>query len=80
MEIEVIRDVNLGLFDTGGGFREVRAKITIDDSLSPRMKRHTLIFETIGACLGFAIPHKERHELTDTLIDALDQLEGVSVE
>jgi len=76
MEIEVLKDKNIGYFDTGGGYREVRAKITIDDSLSLRMKRHTLIFETLGACLGFAIPHKERHELTDTLIDALDQLEG----
>ena len=75
MEIELRRDKCLCDHDTGGGMREIKTVITIDDCQSKRMKRHSAIYETLGACLSYSIPHEQLMELTEALMDIFDQLE-----
>jgi len=77
MEIEVKQDEALSQFDTGGGTREIKTIITIDNGLSPRNKRAALIYETLGACLDYVLTHEQVERLKDTLMDALDQLEPI---
>jgi len=77
MEIIVNKDKDLSNYNTGGGTRDLTAVITLDDTLSPRMKRHTLIYETLGIMLGYAIAHEQLEGLADILVEALDQLEPV---
>ena len=75
--MEVIVEVNKSIsnYDTGGGTREVKAVITIDENLSPHNKRKVVLYETIGCCLDFVLPHEQMESLAETLLSALDQLE-----
>lgn len=75
MEIELHQEAELKHFDTGGGLREVKAIIAIDESLAPRQKRYVTIYETLGCLIGFAISRECREEITTILMDVLDQLE-----
>jgi len=75
MEIELNQDSDLGYHDSGGGMRELRARITIDENLKPRQKRYIVIYETLGCLLGFTITRDCREEITTKLVDVLDQLE-----
>ena len=77
MEIELRQDRAMSNFDTGGGVREFSVVITIDETLSPRQKRHVAIFETLGCYLGLVIPREYREEITHSLVDVLDQLEPI---
>lgn len=80
MEIQVIRDKEMAGYNTGGGLREVKAVIFIDDSLHPRTKRHIAIYETLGCCLDYVLSHNRLENLADTLLDVLDQLEPIGLE
>lgn len=73
MEIHVQKE-NLRHFDTGGGYREVTAYIKIDGTISPRMRRKALIYETLGAMFDYTFTHEQIEDIADTLNDALDQL------
>lgn len=64
-------------YDTGGGIRDVKAEITIDSRLHPRVKRHLAIYEALGCALGFCFSHEQLEDLTDLIIDVLDQLEPI---
>jgi len=57
--------------------RTVQAEIIIDGDQPKRIQRHALIYETLGACLDFLFTHEQIDDLTDTLVDALDQLEPI---
>lgn len=74
MEIEVRKEQVLAHYDGGGGAREVSATIYIDLTKPGRMQRQILIYEVLGCCLGYVMPHEEIDELASILVDALDQL------
>ena len=80
MDIEVRRNHELSGHDTGGGTREVRGVIEIDSNLHPREQRHVLIYETLGCCLDYVLPHQQLEDLADTISDALDQLDPIGGE
>ena len=73
MEITVHKE-GLSEWDTGGGVRDLTCRITIDSNLSPRIQRQVVIYETLGALMGQTLSHRQLEDLTDHLIDALDQL------
>ena len=75
MEITIKTNPNLSQYDTGGGIREINAVITIDETLSPRLKRQVVIYETLGCLLGFVLEHNQLEDITEVLVDALDQLD-----
>ena len=57
MKLTVISE-DLGGYDTGGGTREVAALVTVDKNLSPRQKRKVVLYEVLGACLDYVLPHE----------------------
>ncbi|KKL62850.1 hypothetical protein LCGC14_2180960 [marine sediment metagenome] len=73
MEITVIK-ADLSNAETGGGFREVKAEITLDSSLPYRQQRNTLLYEALGSMLDYVISHEELLDISIALGDALDQL------
>jgi len=75
MEIEIANSPELNHYDGGGGCREVKAKIEIAEGLSPRMKRKTALYETLGCVMGYIIPHEQIDDISDILLNVLDQLE-----
>ena len=77
MEIDLIRDKSLSPHDTGGGVRVVKATIIIDENLPPRMQRRIAIYETLGCCLGYVLPHDQIENLSDALMDVFDELEPI---
>lgn len=76
MEIEIIK-ADMAAYDTGGGTRQVKTQIEVCRSLHPRQQRRIVIYETSGSCLGYVIAHEQLEDLTDALMDALDQLEPI---
>lgn len=77
MEIEVTRVKDLSLHDTGGGTRDVKAVITVDDNMPPRMQRKVVLYETIGLVLGYIMTHEQVDDFANLLLDVLDQLEPI---
>jgi len=75
MEIELVRVTDLSLHDTGGGTRDVKSVITVDDNMPPRMQRKVVLYETIGLALGYVLSHEQVDDLASLLLDVLDQLE-----
>ena len=75
MEITVHK-VDLSTADTGGGYREVKADITIDSSLPYRQQRGALIYEALASMLDDVIGHNNLLDIANTLGDSLDQLGG----
>ena len=80
MEIRVVKNENLKHYDTGGAIREIEVVISVDSSLSHRLQRQFVIFETLGCCLAYSIPKEEREMITEKLMDALDQIEPLGGE
>ena len=68
-------DEGLRYHDTGGGYRITRGEICIDASLSQRMKRKIALYESLGSLLEFCLSHEQLEEVSDILVDVLDQLE-----
>lgn len=77
MEIKVERDNTLGHYDTGGGVRDVNCLITINGDLPLRVQRQVAIYETLGTLLGYSLSHRQLEDITDTIMDVLDQLEPI---
>ncbi len=75
MEIAVQRD-DLSALDCGGGYRLVSAEIFVDSHQSVRQQCQAAIYETLGLMLDNVISHERLQEMTDTLGEVLDQLEG----
>ena len=75
MEIKVEKDKILRHYDTGGAIRKVECTISVSDNLSSRLQRQMVIYETLGACLGYTVSGQERDMITEALMDALDQIE-----
>jgi len=75
MEIEILKENGLVGQDSGGGCRQVMARIYIDPSLHPRVQRKALVHEVLGCCLDYTFTQRQLERLEDTLTDALDQLE-----
>ena len=73
MEITVHK-ADLSGVDSGGGYREVKAEITIDSSMPYRQQRRALIYETLASMLGDVIEHNNLLDIANTLDGALDQL------
>lgn len=74
MEITIEKNNGiLGNFDDG--CREVEATITLASNLPTRRQRETVIYEALAAMLGYVIPHNQLLDITNTLMDALDQVE-----
>ena len=71
-----IRKEDLSQIDSGGGYRESKTDITIDSSLSPRLQRQAVLYETLSALLSPLYSHKAIQNITEVLGDVLDQLEG----
>lgn len=73
MEIRIEKNKILRNYDSG--CREVITTITLAEDLTPRMRRQTVIYETLGAIAGYLIPHKQLEDITEILLDSLDQIE-----
>jgi len=75
MEI-VVKKEDISEHDTGGGYREVTALITIDETLAPRMQRHVAMCETLGILLDpLEMDVDFIDEIALKLGEVLDQLE-----
>lgn len=72
-------DDGLRYHDTGGGYRITRAAIYIDSSLPQRMKRKIALYESLGSLLEYALSHEQIEEISDILLEVLDQLEPCSI-
>jgi len=74
MDIRVVKE-NLQNTDTGGGFRELSAMVTIDNSVPIRRQREAVIYEILAL---FFEPTYSREFIEDTvtkaLIDGLDEV------
>jgi len=66
---------NLSHVDTGGGFRDIKAHITIDSSLSPRRQKEAVLYETLACYLEPMFSGEFVDELVRHLIEALDAIE-----
>ena len=75
MEITITKE-DLSNVDTGGGCRVVTAEIVIDTSQSKRQQRQAVLYETLAVMLDYVISHERLQEMTETLGEALDQIEG----
>jgi len=64
--------------DTGGGFREVKAEITIDSTQPRWRQRQAVIYETAASMLSSVLSHEAIIDLTIAIGDALDQWEGLA--
>ena len=76
MEIKVTQE-DMGAYDSGGGCREVIANIVIDEKLHPRMKRVAVVYEVLGSCLGYMLSHESLDDITNAVVEGLDQLDPV---
>jgi len=75
MEIEIRRE-DLSHVDCGGAYREVKAYIIIDSSLSPFLQRQSLIHEVLSLHLDPLECSQELiTELAHILAESLEQLE-----
>ncbi len=61
--------------DTGGGYRITKAEIFIDSSLPQRMKRKIALYESLGSLMESSISHEQIDDISDVLVEVLDQLE-----
>ena len=78
MNIEVKLE-DLSEFDTGGGMREVNAKITIDSKMPYRRQREAVIFETLALFLDSELECQREwvQYLTDKVTMNLDILDAI---
>lgn len=74
-EIKVNKEEVVHHIDGGGGYRRVTAQIFIDPNLPPRRQKEVVIYETLAAMLTPPFTHEIIEELTDNLVDALDQID-----
>jgi len=68
-------DDTLRYHDTGGGYRITHGEIYIDSSLPQRMKRKIALYETLGSLLEYCFTHEQIDDISDVLLEVLDQLE-----
>lgn len=61
--------------DTGGGTREVKAEICIDNRMEPREMRRVVMYEVLGCMLDGIVGHDKLDDLSLGLQDVLDQLD-----
>jgi len=71
-----VHKVDLSDHDTGGGFREVDAVITIDSSLPRRRQEETLIHEILGVYLGPVVSTEDIGEMAGAIARELELLRG----
>lgn len=73
MEITVKKE-DLNAVETGGGFRELTAVITIDSSKPLRSQKIALIYETLACFLEPMLSREFVEMLAEQLVEALDEL------
>jgi len=71
-----VHKIDLSDHDTGGGFREVDATITIDSSLPSRRQEEALIHEMLGVYLGMTVSVDDIGEMASTIARELELLRG----
>ena len=72
----IVRKEDLSDYDSGGGYREVDARVTVDSSMSKHRQRVALIHEILGVFLGTVIPRENIEEIAEAIADGLRQLRG----
>jgi len=71
-----VHKIDLSDHDTGGGFREVDATITIDSSLPVRRQEEALIYEMLGVYIGLVVSVDDIGEMASTIAGELELLRG----
>jgi len=78
MEIEVKKE-DLSLVECGGAYREARATVVVDSTLTPFKQRQALFFEVLSLHLDPLECHAElMNELAHILAESLELLESNS--
>lgn len=76
MDIKIIKE-DLNAVETGGGFRELTAAITIDSSKPLRSQKIALIYKTLAYFLEPMLSREFVEMLAEQLVEVLDELEPV---
>ena len=74
MEIVVHLEPQNGA-DLGGGYRDVRSDIYVDNTRGLRLQRKAVIFECLGSMLDYILSETQLDDISEAVCDALDQLD-----